>query len=1074
MKANLSFCILHSAFCIMFAAIAANVMADGETIKPSNHQTIKPAAAAAPKTIAELRKEAGEAVKKRQYAVARELAATVRFATNATPADFCWAWRLEADLLKREGKKAESRAMFEKLFNVANPADAVWEAAWTYGGAEWEKGFKYLDDILDNPRQSRCPLTDAERRFLWNQYAWKGYNLSVPKYTRKGREMSLKYGGNGGEYDFLRPTRVFWALKTYKDFESFPLDEKDIRFVKTIEDFGVKVRKTVRVAKDFGFDPTNATPFVMAAVTSGAQRVILENVGGPWYVRRIKLPSNIEIVLRKGVRVHTDRTWDQFKSGGIFHIENVSNVVIRGEAENDHDAVVSQFHDMLDRARNCRQNGRSNIAIDNSQHVAVRNLRSSDCAEDGLFFGGLDYSGDMYFENLDLDNCLRQAASLCNIDGGYFRRVRFRNTAGAEPGAGIDLEPAEEPQANSSIYLFDCTFENNLGGGLMFHTSSKLPLSVFCKRCVFKPQRNGDLIFYIRNQSYLGVNNKALGKAIFEDCDFQGFSDVAPIRIDGVSILDAEFRNCTITDTGAKLDRTSPANAPAVLFNLNQDVYYDGRTNHVEAAITFENCRIVGYTNAPPIAFNNQAGHEPVRNLFGTIDYNGKPIDLAKFRHAGPDRGFQDIDRKIPDLSCAECDKPAPGKAEAPFSLQWNGLWYQHPPAYAYLFRGEKGAKARLLLRLPGNPNGDKAIRLFGPAGAATELGEYRQGDNEIVLSFPETGWYSLQPPKNHVLVESEGVALVYFGGMGMMREVQINAPLGYVGYFEVPAKGAAPFKVQSGKVTLRDATGAEAGTVSSGRFTGAGYARLQSKSGKPEVWSFQVEGYANIKFFKPFTGVWADTPGAVPAAPGAVRSPVIRIERKAEDKEEVAVADLKSYLAANPDIAQIVKEEAAARLEWAKKGEYTAALKDKEALIERLRATASNERQKHELADEEKGLLPLREWAGMEKRIPEMTPDQLERYAFCQAFAVVHGIYDRSVGADFLRCLRDHDDMPAKYPVVFWWIYKKDYDDYIRWWASGFGLGFRDFTLICDDDKKLDKLIPVLEKKLATFMIDE
>jgi hypothetical protein len=71
-------------------------------------------------------------------------------------------------------------------------------------------------------------------------------------------------------------------------------------------------------------------------------------------------------------------------------------------------------------------------------------------------------------------------------------------------------------------------------------------------------------------------------------------------------------------------------------------------------------------------------------------------------------------------------------------------------------------------------------------------------------------------------------------------------------------------------------------------------------------------------------------------------------------------------------------------------------------------------------------------------------------------------------------RCLRDGDDMPEKYPEVYWWIYKKDYDNYIRNWVGEFGLGFRDFTLVCDDDRKLDKFIPVLEKHLMTFMVDE
>ncbi len=109
-----------------------------------------------------------------------------------------------------------------------------------------------------------------------------------------------------------------------------------------------------------------------------------------------------------------------------------------------------------------------------------------------------------------------------------------------------------------------------------------------------------------------------------------------------------------------------------------------------------------------------------------------------------------------------------------------------------------------------------------------------------------------------------------------------------------------------------------------------------------------------------------------------------------------------------------------------------------------------------------------------MEKRILAMKPAALERYAFCNLFAVLRGVDDKTVGQNFLRCLRDHDDMPSKYPVVYWWIYKGAFDRYIHSWVGGFGLGFRDFTLICDDDKKLDKFIPILEKYLLMFMIDE
>ncbi len=61
---------MHCALCIALAAFAASA-----------------------ETIAQLRQEADAAFGKKQDEVARDLALAVRTSTNATPADFIWAWR---------------------------------------------------------------------------------------------------------------------------------------------------------------------------------------------------------------------------------------------------------------------------------------------------------------------------------------------------------------------------------------------------------------------------------------------------------------------------------------------------------------------------------------------------------------------------------------------------------------------------------------------------------------------------------------------------------------------------------------------------------------------------------------------------------------------------------------------------------------------------------------------------------------------------------------------------------------------------------------------------------------------
>ena len=1015
--------------------------------------------AGAPKSLQQIRKEADTAFRQNKLDSALELAALVRSATNATPGDFCWAWKVEADVLARRGRGAEARKMYEQLLTITDPVSTIWAAAKTFTGREEIRSFGYVESYLT--QEWKCPLTVGQKIALWDKYAYDGYVQLEPGHIRKGFDKSVELGGRGGPYS----GRLVKALQAWEDLEIFPIDEKDVRFPDSIADFGFKMNgRVVRVSKDFGFDPVNSTEFLQKALGSGASRVIIDNVGKPWYTRTLKVPSNVEVVLEKGVRLHTDRSWDEFKKGGIFRISNVSNVVIRGENPNDHEVVVSQFHDLMDRAKNCRDYGRSAFTIENSINVCVKNMRIADTAEDAICFGGMDLNTNQYFENLDLDSCFRQASSFCSLNRGFFRKVRFRNTAGAEPGAGIDLEPAETCQANSSLYLYDCEFENNLGGGLLFSTSSQLPITLHAKRCVFKPHRQADLMVFIRIGPYLGRNKKVPGKAIFEECVFQGYSDVSPIRIDGISLLDLEFKNCAIIDTGRTLARNATPDASAISFWLNRDVNMDG---HVEATISFENTRVEGYTNATLVAFRNHAGHESIRNLKGKIDWNGKPTDLSRFKHIGPDNHLKQIEQKLPELTAAQAVKPAKGRVEPDFTFRWGGAWWSPRPVIDYLFFGEKGRSAKLLVRYPGGLWGDLAATVYGPGDVKLDFGEWKKGDNMIEIKFPETGWYRLRPKNDHVLASYEGIVPVYFTGMGEFRDFQLDAPEGKVGYFEVPAQGEVTVKVEEGSVDIRDAGGEIFGTVKCSPRTGAGYLKFKSKSGRNEVWSFAHENRATIKFFAPASGMWADSPEAVPSTVDAVRSPVIRLERKAaadEPGDAAAAADLAGFLKTRPKVAKIVKDEMRRRVEWARKGEWAVLYNKKAEFLEKFRKTVANEQQQKELADEEKNLPPLKELADMEARILKMSPAELERYAFCNVFVVTYGFYhDISFGDPFMRCLYEEADMAAEYSDVYWCIYKKDFENYIRWWVQGVNLGYRDFTLVCDDDKKLDKIIPAL-----------
>src|SRR4051812_37583479 len=71
-------------------------------------------------------------------------------------------------------------------------------------------------------------------------------------------------------------------------------------------------KRTEARAEWWGFDEKDATAAVQAAIDSKAKRVVIANVEAPWNVRPIKLASDQELVLEKGVVLQAVR--GEFKS----------------------------------------------------------------------------------------------------------------------------------------------------------------------------------------------------------------------------------------------------------------------------------------------------------------------------------------------------------------------------------------------------------------------------------------------------------------------------------------------------------------------------------------------------------------------------------------------------------------------------------------------------------------------------------------------------------------------------------------------------------------------------------------
>ena len=85
------------------------------------------------------------------------------------------------------------------------------------------------------------------------------------------------------------------------------------------------------VASAFGFDATDSTAALQAAIDSGARTVVVDKQSGPWVTTPLTLRSDLELVLEAGVEIVAKAGAFLPKGDCLMRAANVENLTIRGE-----------------------------------------------------------------------------------------------------------------------------------------------------------------------------------------------------------------------------------------------------------------------------------------------------------------------------------------------------------------------------------------------------------------------------------------------------------------------------------------------------------------------------------------------------------------------------------------------------------------------------------------------------------------------------------------------------------------------------------------------------------------------
>ncbi len=690
------------------------------------------------------------------------------------------------------------------------------------GDETWD----WLENLANKPGLSTNVACD-----VMSVYGFNAYKRILPERARKALAFCRARGRRPGLYG----GRWEATVRTFDKYKAFPRAEKDIAFPAAPAWFGTAKGKTVRV-KDLGFNPTNMTAVIQKAIDDPeVGTLVFDKTDAPWRVSTLKPRSNQVFIFEPGVRFLSDAESQKKPPADMFHVRGVSNVVFVGRGQTPADVRLAMYADYEERKKLCRTYGGSGFTLDGAKNIAIYNLTVADCACDGLSLSGLgEINRDVYVKDVVFESNYRQASSICNVEGVYFKNVAFNDTRGNSPMCGIDVEPSiQDVQAACEMYLFDCTFKGNWGSHLNFSCSSAYPVTMYAARCDFAPNPAGNLVIMALPSIYFSAGIAAPSRIVFDDCDFRQYGDRNAIVFSNNSLFNVEFRNSRVTETGVQRKGHEKSGTP-VLFNLVRT--FSKSDPDLPGKVVFDGLKVTGWKDRPTLAFYDTSGTYGVTNLHGTAIHNGEKVEMSRFRHPAPEKSLAFVDDFDPAAYAPPATTADATTADAKIPLhlgfRWGGAWYEPQATYQAIYWDGKTWCTRVIDRDFKNI-ADLAGKPVAYAGKPREI----WGNTPDNYTFP----YYLNPGKG----ESECTL-----------------------YFEVPAGGKACVLRLYGKADVCNPAGEVVGGFDWGTpeaAAGAVYVRIKPTSDKAEIWSLRLRQGVTVKFFKPLTGVFAEKPEWLP-----------------------------------------------------------------------------------------------------------------------------------------------------------------------------------------------------------------
>lgn len=621
----------------------------------------------------------------------------------------------------------------------------------------------------------------------------------------------------------------------------------------------------------WGFQSEDSTAALQGAIDSGAEKVIVEEMGKPWIVTGIRLASDQEIVFEKGVTIEARRGAFRSKGDSLFTASGKKNITLRG-----YGATLRMWReDYADPEKYEKSEWRHALSIRSCSGVRVLGLTIADSGGDGIYLGVSQRgatNSDVLIKDVICDRNYRQGISVISAERLVIEDCVLSNTGGTAPMAGIDFEPNDPSERLVDCVMRRCLAEGNQGDGYVLYLKNlgrdSAPISIRLEDCRAVGNRCG-FRFITGN----GEERSAVG----------GRMEVVNGRFEGslgsgIAVAEKPAQVCPVRLVNCRVENVAVAEpkTPPILFQSGP-----GNSEAV-GGVEFVDCVVVDPVERLPLGYRDFGGGVKLAAVSGsiTVEHQGRQnvyhLDQTLVDQWFPFQAFKEITPF--DASGA---KYVPLVASGRIEKKWDCSFRLRERA-EYLLWAEAENRVEFTLQLQRvgrNPVQAAPVLAISPSGKEIRL-SVAQGEVGTACCFTpdETGAYRLlcEPPSGTARITASNRPVCLFSErrpfhlLGSAGELFFWVPKG-VAEFAVKVSGGSPG--ESVKASLCDPAGRPVevkDSIESHQFHVAGEAA--SAGG---VWSLRLE--------RPSEGVLEDyyvQPQGIPPIMASDRDALLKPQR--------------------------------------------------------------------------------------------------------------------------------------------------------------------------------------------------